>query len=66
MTMIRMSSRSWTGAEWDGALLWLRGPEMRVVVSGYGMPMEFRRHGGQWFAENGGPVQMNIHSMAPT
>jgi phage major head subunit gpT-like protein len=27
--------------------------------------VEFRCHGGQWFAENGDPVHMNIHGTAP-
>jgi len=62
--MIWMNIRSWTGAEWEGVLLSLRGLEMRVAVSGHEDAAELRCHNGQWFAENGDPVQIDIHGMA--
>jgi len=63
--MVRMRIRSWSGAEWDGVLLRLRGLEMRVAVSGYGDAAEFQCRSGQWVAENGDPVQMVIDTPAP-
>ncbi|MGO9256146.1 MAG: hypothetical protein ACLQU1_07585 [Bryobacteraceae bacterium] len=59
-----MRIRSWTGAEWDGVLLWSRGLKMRIAVSGYEDAAEFRCRGGQWFAENGDAVQIDIHAIA--
>jgi hypothetical protein len=62
--MIRMRITSWTGAEWDGVLLWSRGLKMRIAVSGNEDAAEFRCRGGQWFAENGDPVQIDTYALA--
>ncbi len=63
MAMIRMTIRSWTGAEWEGILLGLSGETMRVAVPGHEDAAELHCQGGQWFAENGDPVQIDLHAI---
>ena len=55
-----MRIRFWTGAEWDGVLLGSKGRKMRIAVPGCDDAVELRSRGGQWFAENGDPVQIDL------
>lgn len=64
MAMIRMRIRSWSGAEWDGVLLRWGGWGMRVAVADHQDAVEFQSRGGQWFAENGDPVQIDMQAVA--
>jgi hypothetical protein len=59
-----MRITSWTGSECDGILLWSQGLQMRIAVSGCDDAAEFRSRGGQWFAEDGDPVQIDIQAVA--
>jgi hypothetical protein len=56
--MIQMRIKSWMGEEWDAILLSLRGLQMRVAVPGNDDAVELIFRGGQWFAENGEPVEI--------
>jgi len=58
--MRQVKIRSWNGAEWEGILLRVRGPKMRVMLRGFDDVMELWCYGGQWFAENGEPVQIQV------
>lgn len=60
-----MTIRSWAGTEWEGVLLCRRGLEMRVAVAGWADAAVIRHRGGQWFAENGDPVEIEMHTNAP-
>ena len=60
--MMRLRIRSWSGAEWDGILLRARGVTLRVAVPGEEDVAELWCYGGQWFAENGEPVQIHCYT----
>jgi hypothetical protein len=64
LPMIRMRIRSWSGAEWDGVLLRWGGLGMRVAVADHQDAVEFQCRGGQWFAESGDPVQIEMQAVA--
>jgi hypothetical protein len=63
--MILMTLRSLNGAECDCVLLWSLDQKMRVAVPGYDDAAELNWHGGQWFAENGDPVQVRFLEIPP-
>jgi hypothetical protein len=58
--MMRLKITSWTGAEWTGIQLSAVGSSMRVAVPGCDDATEFHFRGGQWFAENGDPAQIEF------
>ena len=62
--MIRITVKSWTGVEWEGVLLSQRGLQMRIALRGQEDVAELWYYGGQWFAENGDPVQIGIQGPA--
>ncbi len=59
-----MTIRSWTGTEWRGVLLSLLGLEMRVALPGSEDIARLWCRGGQWFAENGEPVELDLQTMS--
>lgn len=59
--MMRITIRTWAGAERDGVLLCRHGLAMRVAVLDGDDTMEMRFRGGQWFAENGELVEIEFH-----
>jgi hypothetical protein len=58
--MILMKIRSWGGTEWDAVMLSQCGQQIRIAVRGQEDAGELSYHDGQWFAENGDPVQIGI------
>ena len=58
---MRLTIISWTGKRAEGIVLSSRGLTLRVAVWGSDDAEEFRFRGGQWFAENGEPVQIAAH-----
>ena len=56
--MIRLKMKSWTGAEFEAILLGWRGLRMRIAVPGCEDATELWYQGGQWFTEEGLPVQL--------
>jgi hypothetical protein len=56
--MIRLKVKSWTGAEFEATLLGWRGLRMRIAVPGDEDAAELWCQGGQWFTEDGLPVQL--------
>ncbi len=56
--MIRLKVKSWTGSEFEAILLGWRGMRMRIAVPGCDDATELSCRGGQWFTEDGQPVQL--------
>ena len=50
---------TWTGAVLDGICLANSGSTMRVAVRNRADAVEFRFRGGQWFSEDGEPVEIH-------
>jgi hypothetical protein len=61
--MVQVKIRSSTGAQTDGILLWLRGRIMRVAVPKSEDVAELRCQEGQWYAESGDPVELDIQAV---
>jgi hypothetical protein len=56
--MIRLKVKSWSGAEFEAILLGWRGLRMRIAIPGDEDAAELWCQGGQWFTEDGQPVQL--------
>jgi hypothetical protein len=55
---MRFTITTWTGFRTDAILLAVDGTRMRLALPGAGDACEFSLRGGQWFSEEGEPVEI--------
>ena len=49
---------TWTGTKLNGVALAVHGPTMKVAIPECDDTVDFRFQGGQWFSEQGEPVEI--------